>query len=334
MKKAFGFSLMDVDEFSVWLNELNLARTVLYIQQHHTFLPAYKHFKTNNHFNIQSGMKNHHVNNNGWSDIGQHLTIFPDGLIMTGRSLERTPACIYGNNSHSICIEHIGDFDSGQDIMNQKQKDAIVAVTSLLCSRFNIPVDTDNIVYHHWFNLSSGARNNGTAGNKSCPGTNFFGGNKVLDCQKHFLPLVNQWKNTSPTQPAPSASATLPNIGYGVVNTDNLNIRESNSSKSKRLGSTTLGSVLRIDKKKGNWYKISSSNEEWVYGNYVQLVRRATVKASALNVRSGPGIEYPIVNAIENNHEVFIYEEIVNWSRINFGEQWVSTQFVDIKINI
>jgi sugar phosphate isomerase/epimerase len=38
---------------------------------------------------------------------------FPDGKIATGRKLEWTPACIYGRNSHSLCVENFGNFDIG-----------------------------------------------------------------------------------------------------------------------------------------------------------------------------------------------------------------------------
>jgi hypothetical protein len=67
-------------------------------------------------------MKNHHVNNNGWADIGQHFSIFPDGKICTGRNLESTPACIYGRNANAICIENVGYFDTGKDTMTTAQK--------------------------------------------------------------------------------------------------------------------------------------------------------------------------------------------------------------------
>ena len=62
-------------------------------------------------------MKAYHVTYNGWNDIGQHFTIFPDGLILTGRSLEKSPACIYGQNANAICIENLGNFDLGGDQM-------------------------------------------------------------------------------------------------------------------------------------------------------------------------------------------------------------------------
>jgi hypothetical protein len=119
-------------------------------------------------------MRNHEIVYHGWSDIGQQLSFFPDGVIVTGRSLEISPACIYGHNSNAICTENIGNFDTGNDQMTTLQKDAIARMTAAICKKFSVPVDTDKIVYHHWFNLSTGERNNGSGSNKSCPGNGFF----------------------------------------------------------------------------------------------------------------------------------------------------------------
>ena len=167
MQTKYGFTQLTISEFETWLFSLKLARTILKVQEHHTFSPSYAQFKGNNHFEIQKGMKNYHVNHNGWEDMGQHFSIFPDGTILTGRSLEKSPACITGQNANSICIENVGNFDIGGDSMTQLQKEAIVSVTALLCKRFNLSVNSNSIVYHHWFNLSSGERNNGTKNNKS-----------------------------------------------------------------------------------------------------------------------------------------------------------------------
>jgi hypothetical protein len=178
MKTQNGFTLMNVHEFVQWFTNIRIARTILYLQQHHTFSPNYSLFNGTNHFSLQKSMKNHHVNVNGWSNIGQHFTIFPDGMVMTGRGLETSPACIYNRNANSICIENLGNFDNGNDQMTMEQKEAIVKVTAAICNKLAIPINTDKIVYHHWFRLTDGLRNNGAGGNKSCPGTNFFGGNK------------------------------------------------------------------------------------------------------------------------------------------------------------
>jgi len=70
-------------------------------------------------------MKHHHVATNGWSDIGQNFSIFPDGTIMTGRPFNTTPACILGNNGRAICIENVGDFDSWRDTMTANHRDGL-----------------------------------------------------------------------------------------------------------------------------------------------------------------------------------------------------------------
>ncbi|HMP30820.1 MAG TPA: peptidoglycan recognition family protein [Saprospiraceae bacterium] len=174
MQTKYGFTKLTIEEFSNWIHSVKIARTIVKIQQHHTYKPMYKDFTGNNHFDLQKGMQNAHKYTNGWMDIGQHFSIFPDGTVVTGRSLEYSPACIYMHNANSICIENVGNFDTGGDIMTPLQRESIIEVTALLCKKFNLPVDTNFIVYHHWFRLDNGYRNNGAGGNKSCPGTIFF----------------------------------------------------------------------------------------------------------------------------------------------------------------
>ncbi len=122
IETKFGFIKMTSQEFESYIEKLKIARTILFIQQHHTYIPSYIHFKGNNHFELQKGMKNTHMNVNGWADIGQHFTVFPDGSILTGRNIEKTPACITGRNSNAICIENLGNFDKGGDEMTDVQK--------------------------------------------------------------------------------------------------------------------------------------------------------------------------------------------------------------------
>jgi len=242
MTSKFGFVKFSIQEFENWINSLTLARTVLHVQQHHTYNPDYALFKGNNHFEMQQGMKNYHINQNGWNDIGQHFTTFPDGSILTGRALNQSPACIYGQNANSICIEHLGNFDLGKDIMTSAHRETIIRMTSKLCGRFSLPVNTSIIIYHHWFDLSTGQRNNGIKNNKSCPGTGFFGGNKVQDCQSNFLPLI--------TGQLPAQPLEIPEIlKYVTVTASKLNIRTAADSTKPRVrgnSSAGLGSVLRV----------------------------------------------------------------------------------------
>lgn len=183
----------NVEEFRQYIDSLNVSRSVRLIQLHHTYSPNYKQFTGNNHVQLQTGMRNHHIKNNGWSDIGQHFTIFPDGVIMAGRSMEKIPAGIKGANTGAVCIECLGNFDKGGDIMCDVQKNAIVNAVKILLEKFNLKA-RDSVIYHGWWspsgiNLGDYSK---TKSAKTCPGTNFFGGNTRKDFEENFLPLLER----------------------------------------------------------------------------------------------------------------------------------------------
>ncbi|MBX3240126.1 MAG: N-acetylmuramoyl-L-alanine amidase [Chitinophagaceae bacterium] len=325
MQTKFGFTLMDTGEFESYISDLMVARTIVTLQQHHTYSPNYALFTGDNHFELQRGMRNYHVNSNGWNDIGQHFTIFPDGTVMTGRSIEKSPACIVGQNSNAICIENLGNFDTGGDAMRKEQASAIISATAVICLKFNIPVTTERVVYHHWFRLSDGVRNNGSGGNKSCPGTAFFGGNKVADCESNFLPLVEKVLGG---QTNINSNIILK---YVSVTARSLNIRtkpDSSSEKAPDRAPATLGAILRVYKIRNGWYKISGSQNHWVAANYTKDVYRATVNADVLNVRNQPSARALKVSELREGEEAFIYEERDGWCRISPEQKWVNKTFL------
>lgn len=326
MTTKFGFTLMTMQEFETWIDGRQLARTVLTVQEHHTYSPAYAQFNGSNHFALQQGMKNYHVNQNGWSDIGQHFTTFPDGMVMTGRTLEKSPACIVGQNANAICIENLGDFDANKDAMNPAHRDTIIRITAKLCKRFRLPVNTNSIVYHHWFDLSTGERNNGTKNNKTCPGTAFFGGNKVGDCVANFLPLVVQ--AGAPAAPVVPTSTVLK---YVSVTASSLNIRtrpDATSTKVTDREAATLGATLRVYQESNGWYKISGSQQHWVLSKYTIDVKRATVKANTLNARSGPNANFDKLGTYTKGQELFITTEQNGWCLVNMDNRWVSKDYL------
>ncbi len=328
MESQSGFTKYSIDEFEIWISKLKVARTVLYLQQHHTYSPHYGLFNQSNHFKLQEAMRNYHVNENGWADIGQHFTIFPDGSIMTGRSLEKSPACIFQNNANSICIENLGNFDTGGDQMTPVQQESIVRATAAMCQKYSVPVTTDYVVYHHWFNQSTGARNNGSGGNKSCPGTNFFGGNKVEDCRNHFLPLVS----AALTETIVIDTSTI--LKYACVTTAQLNIRKQPVYTADLVSDrdpATLGAIIRVYKIQNGWYKISSSKNHWVSGRYTADVVPGLVNADILNVRNGPGASFLKIGSYLKGTLVFVYEEVNGWCKISMEEKWVSRAFLDLQ---
>lgn len=189
MTKTEGqFILMNRIAFEGYIKGLDISRSIKRIQNHHTYIPGYKDFDGTNHFDKCRSMKRSHLKR-GFSNIAQNLTTFNDGAIMICRPLKTIPAGIKGANTGGICIEHLGYFDKDKDVMTESHKKTIVWLNAILCEKFNLMPNDDSIVYHHWWNWS-GKRNNGAGGNKSCPGTNFFGGNKVEDARTHFIPLI------------------------------------------------------------------------------------------------------------------------------------------------
>jgi uncharacterized protein YraI len=245
--------------------------------------------------------------------------------------MESSPACIYGNNANSICFEHVGNFDLNKDEMTDAQRKSIITVTAMVCKRFNIPINTVGIVYHHWFILSSGVRNDGRGGNKSCPGTGFFGGNKVPDCEQGFLPLVKAaFKKLEKADPTDKTTGTSL-LKYVCVVADTLNVRQG-PGKSKALvtdrAPATVGSILRVYEEKSGWLRISESQQHWVAADFTQEVRRAIVNATTLNVRSGPASSFPKVGGYTAGQEVFIVSEDGSWSKVSMEDKWVKTDFL------
>ncbi len=178
MREEHGFLLFEKNDFGPWLAEQEINRKKKIIQNHHTWKPDYADFNGNNHFELLQSMRDHHVNNRGWDDIGQHVTTFPDGKIAACRSLKKDPACIRGHNIGAICIENLGNFDINKDQMKAEHKEAIIHANAILCKKFHIKPTLDTICYHHWF------------ASKTCPGTDFFGGNTKQDAEEKIIPLI------------------------------------------------------------------------------------------------------------------------------------------------
>lgn len=120
---------------------------------HHTWKPDHKDFTGSNHRALQDGMRNYHVKTNGWSDIAQHITVFPDGKIMVGRDFNRDTASILGYNRYAFMVENVGNFDKGHDQFTGEQRRVNVEIARWFHSKGK---------YIRFHNENAG---------KSCPGT-------------------------------------------------------------------------------------------------------------------------------------------------------------------
>ena len=193
IEEMSDFKVYTAVEFEKYIRNLKVCRNIELIQLHHTYSPGYKQFSGNNHIALQTAMRHYHINNNGWSDIAQHFTVFPDGLVVSGRSIEKIPAGIKGANTGAICIECLGNFDCGGDIMSVSQKNALVSVIKTLVHKFGISVE-NGVVYHCWWSADGKKIGdyNAAISSKTCPGTNFFGGNTLAAYRKNLQKLIEE----------------------------------------------------------------------------------------------------------------------------------------------
>ena len=347
----YGFTKMSVNEFKSWLQKQgNYNYTG--IQIHHTASPSYKHFYKANgthedELTRQNNMKSYHVNTNGWDDIAQHFTIFPNGKIVTGRSLANTTAIgIRGWNYNKICIEIYGNFDHGQDVMTNEQKQAVIAVYGELCKKFNITPSISTIRCHAWF--TSGGSYLGTyvpgRSAKTCPGTNFMGfGNSKEAIEKNFIPLVRNYINSGSTTSTPTQTSTPTNTNYIVrVNTDSLNVRKGPGVSYSVCGELGKGEAYTIVQTQNGWGKLKSG-VGWINLSYTQRVSNTTtassvvsssnylvkITANNLNVRKGPGVSYGVSGTVKKGQVYTIVETKNGWGKLKSGAGWISLGYTE-----
>lgn len=199
MKQRGKFQLFSLIEFSDWVKGLEVLRSITILQNHHTYIPDYKNFlKRPDHFFWVESMERGHLER-GFDQIAQQITTFPDGMICIGRPFEKIPAGIKGANAQGVCMEHLGNFDIGADTMTEDHKKTIVGINAILCKKFTIQPTVNGIVYHHWYDLNTGVRvkDFSKATTKTCPGTNFFGGNTEEACTKNFIPQIDRLVNST-----------------------------------------------------------------------------------------------------------------------------------------
>ena len=340
-ESRYGFTKMNVNEFKSWIQKQG-NYNYNGIQIHHTYSPSYANFYKANgthedELTRQRNMQSYHVNTNGWDDIAQHFTIFPNGAIVTGRSLSNTTAIgIRGWNYNKICIEIYGNFDKGGDVMTNEQKQAVIAVYGELCKKFNITPSVSTLRCHAWF--TSGGTYLGDYSSsrsaKTCPGTNFMGfGNTREAIEKNFIPLVKNYINNGSSS---NSSAVATN--YIVkINTDSLNIRKGPGATYSIVGELGRGEAYTIVQTQNGWGKLKSG-VGWINLAYTKRVSNTTaasatvqmsnylvkVTAYSLNVRKGPGASYDISGTVKKG-EVFTITETQNgWGKLKSGAGWIS----------
>lgn len=111
--------------------------------------------------------------------------------------------------------------------------------------------------------------------------------------------------------------------GKVVTSGGRLNVRSSPSSSASVITSVPNSSWLTLTDKNGSWYKAEYADGKsgWCHSDYIKAypdTREAAVslKSGHLNVRSGSGTSYPVIDRLYSGENAVILYGNNNWSRI------------------
>ena len=123
----------------------------------------------------------------------------------------------------------------------------------------------------------------------------------------------------------------------GVVNANQINVRQSADTESEKLGLLFEGDEIDILSNEGNWYKINYNNQEaYVFSDYI-IVSQAEGKVAAdqVNVRSSASSQSDVVGTVNSGDTVTVVASNDSWYKIvrtNGDIAYVSKEFVDGEI--
>jgi Membrane proteins related to metalloendopeptidases len=135
-----------------------------------------------------------------------------------------------------------------------------------------------------------------------------------------------------------------------------LNVRAGPGTHYAIITKVPRNTRLTVQKQQGSWLAVRLPNglTGWVSNQYVQPVdtpapsqanaghpptggttpttKIATVTASRLNVRSGPGTQYTVIHSLPNGTQVAVLEERGSWWLVQTGslKGWVASQYLHV----
>lgn len=292
MKTKNGFALLENEkDVKEWLSKQKVTRKITRLQVHMMDLPNYSTWEKTDkkvfsepHFGRTQSLDSYGKSKWGCSDghghyIAQHLNIFPDGKITTGRNLNSTPIGIRGWNTNAICIEIYGCFDKGHDKMTSAQKKAVIYLYGELCKRFDIPVNTSHIRPHCWFTAGGTylGKYNPSRSAKTCPGTAFWGYGCSPDGFSHFIKDVKNYVDGKKAEPKKEESKPDTKFKEYIARctTNGLNCRKGPGVKYDVVDTIDKGVAITIVEEKevdgGTWCR--GKADYWVNKKYLEFVR-------------------------------------------------------------
>ena len=149
----------------------------------------------------------------------------------------------------------------------------------------------------------------------------------------------NSSENTSTSN---SSSATSSSIKYGIGFTtgSGLRLRQSASTSGKIIDSANKNEVVVVLDKVGDWYKVIYDLQEgYMHGDYLKVsttenaeLGYGKVNTTKVNLRSGPGTSYSVVDTASKGEKAYIIGINNGWYKVIFGQYvcYVRSDYLDL----
>lgn len=255
------------------------------------------------------------------------------------------------NDNRAITIEVASDTYEPYKV-NSNAYNALIKLVADICKRNNIKkllwkadksligqVDKQNMTVHRWF------------ANKSCPGDYLYNRHGQIASEVNKL-LGSSTTSTSTstkttTVTESTTNKTFPSVPF-TVDVLVSNLYYYNTPSGKKLKATGKN-TFTITEVKNGWGKLKSG-AGWInltnasnvkIGSSVKTTSNTSktttstttseykvkITADVLNVRSGPGINYNIVQQVKENYIYTIVKTKNGWGKLKSGAGWINLSY-------
>lgn len=148
--------------------------------------------------------------------------------------------------------------------------------------------------------------------------------------------------NNTSSSTTTESTATSSNVKYGIGFTtgSGLRLRKSASTSAKTIASANKSEVVVVLDKVGDWYKVIYDLQEgYMHGDYLKVsttenaeLGYGKVNTTKVNLRSGPGTSYGVVETASKGEKAYIIGINNGWYRVIYGSHvcYVRSDYLDL----
>ncbi|MBS3975191.1 MAG: N-acetylmuramoyl-L-alanine amidase [Syntrophomonadaceae bacterium] len=164
-------------------------------------------------------------------------------------------------------------------------------------------------------------------------------------------------KNHTVVIASPSVPAVVISPKIATVTSNVVNVRTGPDTSFPRLTQVALGARLPVIGQAGDWFEVelSGNRKGWIAGWLVEvrelsntagrgadsansplppLIRKVLVMGNTVNIRSSPGLDFPVITQVAYGQWLEVLDARDNWYRVQLPDGtngWIASWFVALK---